>query len=108
MKQGAESVAASALSGGLGGISKALDTISKADLPGIGNVLDVDIGPSASSFKAITASFGKLEANMPQDLTAIAGAAAAKVAGASAGSKPRIDYRCISINSGSRFSRWRT
>ena len=85
MKQGAESVAASALSGGLGGISKALDTISKADLPGIGNVLDVDIGPSASSFKAITASFGKLEANMPQDLTAIAGAAAAKVAGASAG-----------------------
>lgn len=85
MKSGAKSVLSSQLSGGLGGITKALDTISKADLPGIGSVLDTNIGPSASSFKAITASFGKLEAGVPQDLSAIAGAAAAAIAGASEG-----------------------
>ena len=88
MKAGAESVVASQLSGGVGGVAKALNTLGGA-LPELGVGIDTNIGASASSFKSIVASFGTLEAgpDKPQDLTAIAGAAAAKVAGASAGMK---------------------
>ena len=84
MKSGAESVLTSQLSGALGGVTKALNTLGGA-FPDSGVGLDLNIGPSASSFKSIVASFGTLKAGVPQDLTALAGAAAAKVAGASAG-----------------------
>jgi len=88
MKAGAESVVASQLSGGVGGVAKALNTLGGA-LPELGVGIDTNIGASASSFKSIVASFGTLESgpDKPQDLTALAGAAAAKVAGASAGMK---------------------
>ena len=86
MKTGATSMMTSAMSGGEGGITSALSTLGDklgAELPGVG--IDLNIGASASSFKSIVNSFPSLEAGVPQDLTAIAGAAAAKIAGASAG-----------------------
>ena len=88
MKSGAKSIVASQLSGAVGGVSKALNTLGSA-LPDLGVGIDTNIGASASSFKSIVASFGTLESgpDKPQDLTALAGAAAAKVAGASAGMK---------------------
>ena len=84
MKTGATSVLDSQLSGATGGITSALDTLNVGlELPGVG--VDLNIGASASAFKSIVNSFPKLEVGVPQDLNAIAGAAAAKVAGASAG-----------------------
>ena len=86
MKSGATSMMTSAMSGGEGGITSALSTLGDklgAELPGVG--IDLNIGASASSFKSIVNSFPSLEAGVPQDLTAIAGEAAAKIAGASAG-----------------------
>jgi len=84
MKSGAQAVVTSQLSGAVGGVTKALNTLGGA-FPGTGIGLDLNIGAAASSFKSITASFGKLKAGVPQDLTAIAGEAAAKVSGASSG-----------------------
>ena len=84
MKGGAASIVSSSLSGGVGGITSALDTLgSKLEIPGIG--IDLNIGAAASSFKSIVNSFPEMKAGVPQDLNAIAGEAAAKVAGASAG-----------------------
>jgi len=84
MKGGAASIVSSELSGGVGGITSALDTLgSKLELPGIG--IDLNIGAAASSFKSIVNSFPEMKSGVPQDLNAIAGEAAAKVAGASAG-----------------------
>ena len=84
MKTGATSIVDSQLAGAVGGITSALDTLSSGlELPGVG--IDLNIGASASAFKSIINSFPKLEVGVPQDLNAIAGAAAAKVAGASAG-----------------------
>ena len=85
MGQGAVSALTSNLTGGLGGITKALDTISGANIPGIGSVLDAARGAQASSFKAITASFKPMLANVPQNLTELASAAATTVAEASSG-----------------------
>ena len=85
MKAGASAMLASNLSGATGGITSALDTlnVSGLNLPGVG--ADLNIGASASSFKSIVNSFPTLPANVPVDLVATAGAAAAKVAGLSAG-----------------------
>jgi len=86
MASGAGAVVASQLSGAVGGITKALNTLG-TELPDIGVGIDLNIGASASSFKSITSSFGQLEAGVPQDLAALAGAGAAAVAGVSAGMK---------------------
>lgn len=85
MKSGSSAMIASALSGAGGGIVSALDTLSNSglDLPGVG--ADLNIGAAASSFKSIVNSFPVLPADVPVDLVATAGAAAAGVAGASAG-----------------------
>jgi hypothetical protein len=85
MKSGSSAMIASALSGAGGGIISALDTLSNSglDLPGVG--ADLNIGAAASSFKSIVNSFPVLPADVPVDLVATAGAAAAGVAGASAG-----------------------
>lgn len=85
MKSGSSAMIASALSGAGGGIVSALDTLSNSglDLPGVG--ADLNIGAAASSFKSIVNSFPSLPADVPVDLVATAGAAAAGVAGASAG-----------------------
>jgi hypothetical protein len=85
MKSGSSAMITSALSGAGGGIVSALDTLSNSglDLPGVG--ADLNIGAAASSFKSIVNSFPSLPADVPVDLVATAGAAAAGVAGASAG-----------------------
>lgn len=87
MKGGAGAMIASSLSGGTGGIMSALDTLNSSglDLPGVGS--DLNIGAAASSFKSIINSFPVLPANVPVDLVATAGAAAAGVSAASAGVK---------------------
>lgn len=87
MKGGAGAMIASSLSGGSGGIMSALDTLNNSglDLPGVGS--DLNIGAAASSFKSIVNSFPILPANVPVDLVATAGAAAAGVSAASAGMK---------------------
>ena len=87
MKSGSSAMISSALSGAGGGIISALDTLNNSglDLPGVG--ADLNIGAAASSFKSIVNSFPSLPANVPVDLVASAGAAAAGVAGASAGMK---------------------
>tara|TARA_R110002074_G_scaffold24170_3_gene72317 strand:+ start:4527 stop:8549 length:4023 start_codon:yes stop_codon:yes gene_type:complete len=83
--QGATSALASTLSGGLGGITKALDTLGKAELPNIAGKFDVDLGAVASSFKSITSTFKPLKVGVPQDLGAIAEEIAGEVAGAAEG-----------------------
>lgn len=91
MKSGSSAMIASALSGAGGGIISALDTLNTSGLvdglalPGVG--ADLNIGAAASSFNSIVSSFPVLPANVPVDLVATAGAAAAGVAGASAGIK---------------------
>ena len=91
MKSGSSAMISSALSGAGGGIISALDTLNTSGLvdglalPGVG--ADLNIGAAASSFNSIVSSFPVLPANVPVDLVATAGAAAAGVAGASAGIK---------------------
>ena len=85
MKSGASAMISSALSGAGGGIVSALDTLNTSGLTGVG--ADLNIGASAASFKSIINSFPVLPANVPVDLVATAGVAAAGVAGASAGMK---------------------
>ena len=84
--QGAKSTLASTLTGGTGGITKALDALNKApDGFNITAGFDADIGASASSFKSITATFKKMPANVPVDLEALAKEAAASVTAAAEG-----------------------
>ena len=100
MKTGASAMLASELSGGTGGIISALDTLNTSglNLPGVG--ADLNIGAAASSFKSIVNSFPVLPANTPIDLAATAGAAAAAVAGASAGMTGLDLVNTDSISSG--------
>ena len=84
--QGAKSALASTLTGGTGGITKALDALNKApDDFNITAGFDADIGAAASSFKSITATFKKMPANVPVDLEALAKEAAASVTAAAEG-----------------------
>ena len=84
--QGTKSALASTLTGGTGGITKALDALNKApDGFNITAGFDADIGASASSFKSITATFKKMPANVPVDLEALAKEAASSVTAAAEG-----------------------
>ncbi len=84
--QGAKSALASTLTGGTGGITKALDALNKApDDFNITAGFDADIGAAASSFKSITATFKKMPANVPVDLEALAKEAASSVTAAAEG-----------------------
>ena len=81
---GAGNLAASVaqnVTGGLGGISKALGAMSSA--PGLSGLLDSAKGVAGSAFSAITGSFKPLTAGIPQNLTAIAKTAAQNTAAAS-------------------------
>jgi hypothetical protein len=69
IKQGTASAVASTLTGGLGGVTKSLDAISKVS--DFGNSLDIEIGPVASAFKTITKTFKPMKPNVPIDLTEI-------------------------------------
>lgn len=69
IKQGTASAIASTLTGGLGGITKSLDAISK--VADFGNSLDAEIGPIASAFKTITKTFKPFPSGVPIDLTEI-------------------------------------
>ncbi len=91
--QGAKSALASTLSGGTGGITKALDTLGSVkmpSLPGLPDInlagkFDADLGAAASSFRSITATFKPLKVGVPQDLGAIAEKIAGDVTSASEG-----------------------
>jgi hypothetical protein len=91
--QGAKSALASTLSGGTGGITKALDTLGKVEMPSLPGLPDInlagkfdaDLGAAASSFRSITATFKPLEVGVPQDLGAIAEKIAGDVTAASEG-----------------------
>ena len=75
---GAAAVFASTAIGGLGGIASALTAMGNS--PNLSGLLSLADGVSASAFKAIVNSFTPLQANIPQNLNAIAKANAAKVA----------------------------
>jgi hypothetical protein len=66
------------LTGGLGGVASALTAMNS--VPSLNALLDESIGVSASAFNAIKNSFVPLQAGVPQNLTAIAKAAASKAA----------------------------
>ena len=91
--QGAKSALASTLTGGTGGITKALDTLGSVKMPslpglpdiGLAGKFDPDLGAAASSFKSITATFKPLKVGVPQDLGAIAEKIAGDVTAASEG-----------------------
>jgi hypothetical protein len=91
--QGAKSALASTLSGGTGGITKALDTLGKVEMPSLPGLPDInlagkfdaDLGAAASSFRSITATFKPLKVGVPQDLGAIAEKIAGDVTAASEG-----------------------
>ena len=91
--QGAKSALASTLSGGTGGITKALDTLGKVEMPSLPGLPDInlagkfdaDLGAAASSFRSITATFKPLKVGVPQDLGAIAEKIAGDVTSASEG-----------------------
>ena len=70
IKQGTASAIASTLTGGLGGVTKSLDAISK--VADFGNSLDIEIGPVASAFKTITKTFKPFPSGVPIDLTNVA------------------------------------
>jgi len=76
------------MTGGLGGIAKALNTMSKVQ--GVASLLDSTKGVSASAFAAIVKSFVPLKPGVPQNLAALAmtaaNAADKLAAGASVGS----------------------
>ena len=81
MKSGAKSIVASQLSGAVGGVSKALNTLGSA-LPDLGVGIDTNIGASASSFKSIVASFGTLELATTVGAGSIEGAFSSATSGA--------------------------
>jgi len=91
--QGAKSALASTLSGGTGGITKALDTLGSVKMPSLPGLPDInlagkfdpDLGAAASSFKSITATFKPFKAGVPQNLEAIAEKIAGDVTAASEG-----------------------
>ena len=91
--QGAKSALASTLSGGTGGITKALDTLGSVKMPSIPGLPDIDLagkfdadlGAAASSFRSITATFKPFKAGVPQNLEAIAEKIAGDVTAASEG-----------------------
>jgi len=81
---GAGNLAASVaqnVTGGLGGISKALGAMSS--VPGLSGLLDSAKGVAGSAFSAITGSFKPMTAGIPQNLTELAKKSAEQVAGAS-------------------------
>jgi len=69
---------ATSLTGGLGGVASALTGMSS--VPSLSSLLDQSIGVSASAFNAIKNSFIPLKAGIPQNLTTIGKANAAKAA----------------------------
>ena len=105
--QGAKSALASTLSGGTGGITKALDTLGNVkmpSLPGLPDInlagkFDADLGAAASSFRSITATFKPLEVGVPQDLGAIAEKIAGDVTAAAEGVTGG-DLASLSVNTG--------
>lgn len=72
---GAAATFASTATGGLGGIASALTAAGGA--PDLSSLLSIVDGVAASAFNAIVDSFTPLEANVPQNLSAIAKAKAA-------------------------------
>ena len=105
--QGAKSALASTLSGGTGGITKALDTLGKVEMPSLPGLPDInlagkfdaDLGAAASSFRSITATFKPLEVGVPQDLGAIAEKIAGDVTAAAEGVTGG-DLASLSVNTG--------
>tara|TARA_B110000503_G_scaffold62158_1_gene98500 strand:+ start:521 stop:2497 length:1977 start_codon:yes stop_codon:yes gene_type:complete len=105
MGQGAKSALASTLTGGTGGITKALDTLSSVKMPSLPGLPDIDLagkfdpdlGAAASSFKSITATFKPFKAGVPQDLGAIAEKIAGDVTAASEGVTGE-DLASLSVN----------
>lgn len=86
--------------GGLGGIKSALSAMSNA--PNLSSLVDKAAGVATSAFNAIKDSFKDLEANVPQNLTAIAkeGAkAAATVANTVEGQGGLLDKVSAGMNS---------
>lgn len=71
------------LTGGLGGISSALNIMSKVQ--GVAGLMDMTKGVSGSAFSAIVGGFAPLKAGVPQNLTAIAAASRVATAKLSAG-----------------------
>ena len=75
--------------GGLGGISSSLSSLSKGlnnlsqGIQSFNDILESVKGPAGAAFAAIRDSLIPLQAGVPQNLTAISKAAAAKVAGIS-------------------------
>jgi len=81
---GAGNLAASVaqnVTGGLGGISKALGAMSSA--PGLSGLLDSAKGVAGSAFSAITGSFKPMTAGVPQNLTELAKKSAEQTAASS-------------------------
>ena len=70
------------VTGGLGGISKALNAMGTS--PGLSGLLDSAKGVAGSAFSAITGSFKPMTAGIPQNLTQLAKQAAASTATAGA------------------------
>ena len=105
--QGAKSALASTLSGGTGGITKALDTLGKVEMPSLPGLPDInlagkfdaDLGAAASSFRSITATFKPLKVGVPQDLGAIAEKIAGDVTAAAEGVTGG-DLASLSVNTG--------
>jgi len=84
IKLGTSAAIASTLTGGLGGVTKSLNAISK--VPAFGNSLDNNIGPVASAFKTITKTFKPFKANVPQDLTEASKGSSAEILAQTIGS----------------------
>lgn len=79
------------VTGGLGGISNALNALGATSRLGLGNLLDATKGVSGSAFNAITKQFIPLAANIPQDLKQIAKDNATKLDSLSTGTLPTPD-----------------
>lgn len=79
------------VTGGLGGISNALNALGASSGLGLGNLLDATKGVSGSAFNAITKQFVPLTAGIPQDLKQIAKDNAKKVNDLSSGTLPTPD-----------------
>lgn len=93
------------VTGGLGAVAGALAAKS-GGVPGLSGAIDQAKGLAGSAFAAIASSFQPLKAGVPQNLGAIAGAAAEKVASEAAsplsgGSLPKLSVPSIgSLGSG--------
>lgn len=79
------------ITGGLGGISNALNALGASSGLGLGNLLDAAKGVAGSAFSAITKQFIPLTAGIPQDLKQIAKDNIAKLNNLSAGTLPTPD-----------------